>query len=195
MPIQKYTLKYSFVLRNSSFVITQKRNLPWRCHTDPERRQAEEKLAKSEAKYRDLVDNAIVGVFTTTLDGRFLFVNNAMVSMYDFDSIEQMLAEGSLARWRDPERREHMLVELKKHGSVTNFDAETITRTGRHIQVIFSAQLRNDSISGMVMDITDRKQAVEEIARLAKFPSENPRPILRVLNDGTVKPKSSLGNC
>ena len=122
-------------------------------------------LHRSEAKYRDLVDNSIVGVFTTTLDGRFLFANDASARMYDFESPEQMVAQGSLSRWSDPKQRERMLAELQEHGSVTNFEAETITHTGRHIHVLFSAKLHADTISGMVMDITDRKQAEIALAK------------------------------
>ncbi len=120
-------------------------------------------LAKSEAKYRGLVDNSMAGVFTTTLDGRFTFVNDAMVKIFDFDSTELMIAHGSLERWRDLKDRERMLAELQKHGSVTNFEAETITHTGRHIQVLFSVKKIGNSISGMVMDISDRKQAEQKI--------------------------------
>ena len=79
-----------------------------------DRRKAKEELVRSEEKYRDLVDNSIVGVFSTTIDGQFIFANKAMVSMYKFDSIEQMQKEGSLTRWHDPKRREQMLAELKK---------------------------------------------------------------------------------
>ncbi|MCP4878365.1 MAG: PAS domain S-box protein, partial [Gammaproteobacteria bacterium] len=122
-----------------------------------EKRTAE--LARSEAKYRGLVDNSIVGVFATTIDGRFTFVNDAMAEMFDFDSPELMIAQGSLERWRDPRDRERMLAELQKHGSVTNFEAETITHTDRHIHVLFSAKQVGNDIRGMVMDITDRKQA------------------------------------
>ena len=39
---------------------------------------------------------------------------------------------------------------------------------------------------GMVHDITDLKQAVKEIESLAKFPGENPNPILRIATDGTI---------
>jgi PAS domain S-box-containing protein len=128
-----------------------------------ERREAEEKLAKSEAKYRSLVDNSLVGVFTSTLGGRLTFVNDAMARMFDFDSTDLMIAEGSLARWSDLKNRERMLAELQKHGMVTNFEAETITHTGRHIHVLFSAKKLGDTIFGMLMDITTRKKAEQKI--------------------------------
>ena len=114
-------------------------------------------LTKSEAKYRGLVDNSIVGVFTSNINGQFVFINDAMVEMFDFDSLEHMMAEGSLSRWSDPNRRKKMLALLNEHGTVTNFEAETITNTGRHIHVLFSVKLLGENIFGMVMDITDRK--------------------------------------
>jgi PAS domain S-box-containing protein len=128
-----------------------------------ERKQAEEKLAKSEKKYRSLVDNSIVGVFTSAIDGRLIFVNDAMAQMLDFDSPEQMIAHGSFERWSDPKDRERMLVELQKHGRVTNFEAETITHDNRHLHVLFSAKQIGENIFGMMMDITERKQAEQKI--------------------------------
>jgi len=128
-----------------------------------ERKQAEEKLVKSEAKYRSLVDNSIVGVFESTTDGRFTFANDANAQMFDFDSPEQMIVHGSVELWNDIEDRERMRAELQKHGRVSNFEAEAVTRTERHIHVLFSAKQIDDRISGMVMDISDRKQAEIEL--------------------------------
>jgi PAS domain S-box-containing protein len=128
-----------------------------------ERKQAEKKLAKSEAKYRNLVDNSLVGVFTTTIDGRLIFVNNAMAQLFDFDSPEQMIAHGVFERWSDLKDRERMLAELQKHGRVTNFETETITHTDRHIHVLFSAKQIGENIIGMMMDITERRKAEQKI--------------------------------
>jgi len=41
-------------------------------------------------------------------------------------------------------------------------------------------------VLGMASDITQRKKAIEEIEELAKFPAENPNPVLRISKDGTV---------
>ena len=128
-----------------------------------ERKQAEEKLSKSEEKYRSLVDNSLVGVFSSTIDGRFIFVNDAMARMFDFDSREQIIAHGSLERWSDSKDRQQMLAELLKHGRVTNFEAKTITHTGRNIHVLFSAKQLGDNIFGMLMDITERKLAEQKV--------------------------------
>jgi signal transduction histidine kinase len=39
---------------------------------------------------------------------------------------------------------------------------------------------------GLQREVNQRKRAEEEISRLARFPSENPNPVLRVTTDGTI---------
>ena len=114
-------------------------------------------LAQSEAKYRGLVDNAVVGVFASTLDGRFTFVNGAMAQMYDFDTREQMIAGGAFPRWKNLSDRERLMANLEKHGFVTNREAETITHKDRQLHIIFSVKRIGDDIIGMVMDINQSK--------------------------------------
>ena len=128
-----------------------------------ERKLFEENLAESEAKYRGLVDNSLVGVFNSTFDGQLLFVNDAMVRMFDFDNAASMMASGVLERWRNPDDRDRMLSELRAQGSVTSSEAELITQSGREIHVLFSAKQIGDNIIGMLMDVTDRKQAEQKI--------------------------------
>jgi PAS domain S-box-containing protein len=127
------------------------------------RKRAGEMLAKSESKYCGLVDNSLIGVFNTNIAGQFSFVNDAMVQIFDFESTEQMLASNSHSLWANPEHREQMLSLLKKHGKLTNFEAENVTHTGKHIHVIFSATLIDENIAGMGMEITKRKQAEEKV--------------------------------
>jgi PAS domain S-box-containing protein len=125
-------------------------------------------LGKSEIRYRGLVENSIVGVFRSTPDGQFEFVNNALVRMFDFENLELMIAQGSLERWRDLSERDRLMAELQKHGSVTNFEAEVITNTDRYIHVLFSVKLIENTIFGMVMDITKRKQSEKKIIEYQK---------------------------
>jgi PAS domain S-box-containing protein len=39
---------------------------------------------------------------------------------------------------------------------------------------------------GVISDITKRKMSEEEVEKLAKFPDENPNPVLRISSDGTI---------
>jgi PAS domain S-box-containing protein len=39
---------------------------------------------------------------------------------------------------------------------------------------------------GVVQDVTERKQAEEQIRSLSRFPAENPSPVLRIAPDGTI---------
>jgi len=126
-------------------------------------KQAEANLIKSKTRYRELVNNSLVGVFETTIKGEFKFANDALARMYDFDSPEQMITLGTLPRWVDLRQREQLLAELQEHGSVKNFEIKTVTHTGRFIHVLMSAKLNAGIISGMVMDISDRKHAEKKL--------------------------------
>lgn len=128
-----------------------------------ELKHIENELALSESKYRNLVDNSIVGVFTSTIDGQFLFVNQAMVDMFEFEDVDQMISEGSIARWADPNKRREFIERIKEHGEVINFEAESITKDGRHKHVIFSVKLQYELIQGMVMDITEKKVVEQKV--------------------------------
>ena len=68
-----------------------------------------------------------------------------------------------------------------------NIEAEIITKSGLilNVTIAFSKMLVDDSeiIQGIICDITDSKRAIEEIENLARFPSEDPNPVLRISKD------------
>ena len=57
-----------------------------------ERNRAEKELGRSEARYRALAGNLNYGICHCDLDGKFLEVNEAMVSMLGYASKEELLA-------------------------------------------------------------------------------------------------------
>ncbi len=124
-----------------------------------ERIRAEERIKESERKYRRLVDNALVGIYTSTLAGEFLYVNEAFVRMAEFDSIDEMLSENVGSRYKNPGERQVLIEELKETGTVDNFEIEMLTKNGNTKNIIVNVVLEGDIMSGMVMDITGRKKA------------------------------------
>jgi PAS domain S-box-containing protein len=133
-----------------------------------ERKRGEATLKKSEQKYRDLVDNALVGVYRTNLTGDFLFVNEALFRMLGFSAPDEMINEGVVARYKNHEDREAFIQELKEKGRLNYYEVELLTKSGETKNVLISATLAGDEIIGMMMDITDRKKATEKIKTALK---------------------------
>jgi len=112
----------------------------------------------NDPHFHNLVDNALTGIIDNTLEGKILFVNQALARMLEFESPQQMQAEGTLLRWCDPEDRKAFIASLNQQGYVNNYEADVFSRTGKHLHVLLSSRLQGDVISSMVVDITERKK-------------------------------------
>ena len=53
--------------------------------------RAEEAARQSEAKYRSLVEHAVQGIYRSTVDGRLVAVNSALVGMLGYGSADELL--------------------------------------------------------------------------------------------------------
>src|ERR671912_1787104 len=82
-----------------------------------ERRQAEE-------KYRSIFENAIEGIFQSTVDGRFLTANPAMARMLGYESPEELLeAVSDIGHelYVEAERRDELYRVARQEGFVSGF--------------------------------------------------------------------------
>jgi PAS domain S-box-containing protein len=129
-----------------------------------EHRRAEAALRESEKKYKNLVDTAVVGVYKTNLKGDILFANEALVKMLEFDSPEEMMSVGVLSRYKKLKDRELLIETLKKKSKVKNFELDLLTKSGKTANALLTGTLEGDTLSGMLMDITERKQAEEALS-------------------------------
>lgn len=128
-----------------------------------ERKRTEKLLQQSEEKYRMLVDNALAGVYMTNIKGDLLYVNQTAMKILEFDSIEEMLSSKALARYKNPKDRDVLLNSLKKMGKVTDFEFESITKKGNKRNLLLSAVLSGEILTGTIIDITERKKAEESL--------------------------------
>ncbi|MBI3915326.1 MAG: HAMP domain-containing protein, partial [Chloroflexi bacterium] len=135
-------------------------------HKEAERKQAQAALARSEKEFRGLAENALVGIFRTTESGQILFVNDSLTRMLEFDSPAEMMAQSAFVRYRFPADRAALLEALKENGAVNNFEVEILTKTNQVRTVLLSAWLDEQVLSGMLIDVTERKRAEEQIRQL-----------------------------
>ena len=119
---------------------------------------AEKAMKESERNYRELVDHSSVAIFKSNLKGDILFANDAMAHIFHYKSVDDMKKGNILKLYKNPEDRLPLIHELQKEGRVTDYEIETISKNGKVVNVILSASLKDNVLSGMFMDITDRKK-------------------------------------
>jgi len=136
-----------------------------------ERKNAEEALQKSEKQFRNLFENAPVGIFTTNITGKTLSVNPHMAHLLGMNTPSEAISYytnlGKLL-YANPKRREEFIEQLKLKDHVENFEYEAITYDRKHVWFNMNARiaLQNDGqmlIEGFTTDITNRKLAESEL--------------------------------
>lgn len=134
-----------------------------------ERVRIEHALKSSEKKYRSLVENALVGVYQSTIDGRFLYTNDTHARIMGYSSAKEMLAENILKLYKTPADREQLINTLKQTGRILSYEIESPAKNGEIKTVQISATLDGDIISGLVMDITGQKKLEEQLRQAQKM--------------------------
>ncbi|MGC1247983.1 MAG: PAS domain S-box protein, partial [Spirulinaceae cyanobacterium] len=139
-----------------------------------ERQQAEERLRQAEAKYRNIFENAVEGIFQTTPEGYFISANPALARIYGYDSPEDLIINlGSIGDnlYVEPGTRAEFIRRLNQYGSVVGFEAQVYRRDGTLTWISENARTVCDEegnllfYEGTVEDIAERKEAQEALQR------------------------------
>jgi PAS domain S-box-containing protein len=135
-----------------------------------ERRQAENALVESMRRYQDLFDNAGLGIFQTSADGRIITVNPEFASMLGYKSPEDLLSVLTNAAdvFADPQRRAEIIHLKAENPGMLRF--ENLYRRKDGSTFFGSLTLRQVAgqdgqalYEGLVEDISQRKQAEENV--------------------------------
>lgn len=133
-----------------------------------DRQHAEEALRQAERKYRSIFENAVEGIFQTTVDGHYLIANPMLARIYGYDSPEELLSaltdiENQL--YVNPNRRAEFMRSIQEQGALWGFESQVYCKDGREIWISENAYALYDGegkligYEGTVVDITERKQA------------------------------------
>jgi PAS domain S-box-containing protein len=141
-----------------------------------ERRRAEELLKESEARYREIFEDATMGIYQSLPEGRYRIVNRAFAEMAGFESPEQMISEVKNIGeqlYANPEERLLLNKHLGEDGFVRNAVFEFRKKNGDSFWgSVNSVVIRDEKgeplyYHGTLLDVTDRKKA-EDALRLSE---------------------------
>ncbi len=146
-------------------------------HTDiTERRQAEESLRESEAKYRSIFENSLEGIYRTTRSGTILMANAAFCHQLGYSSLEElaaMVTDVATQLYVNPDDRDRLLGMLDAQTAVKGFETRFSKKDGTmiwvHINIMAVRDESGDVLyyEGINEDVTDHKEAQEKAEKSA----------------------------
>jgi diguanylate cyclase (GGDEF)-like protein/PAS domain S-box-containing protein len=142
------------------------------------RKLAEQAVVEAERRYRGIFDNAIEGIFRSSVDGRFIEANPALAQICGYESVDELVTTcRDIGRqvYVDPQRRAEFIRLVNVRGSVSGFESQIFRKNGDVIWVSENARAVIDeqgnvqAYEGMLADITERKRYQARIEQQANY--------------------------
>ncbi len=141
-------------------------------------RRTRNELLESEENYRSLFENSVIGIFRTTLEGRFLAINTTLARIFGYDTPQEMLNAfrdiGSQV-YVNPDDRQRIIKTLGNEGVVKDFEAGVYRRDGNtgwikiNAAAVFDVQGNIRYYEGTAKDITEQKNTEDALGREKTF--------------------------
>ena len=143
-------------------------------HDIARRKEAEAALRQSEEKYRSIFDDAVLGIFQTTPNGRFVAVNRALALMAGYGSPEEMITtvvDISNQLYADPKDRGEIEKALLTQGIARASGVRLRRKDGStfwvqvNIRIVLDKEGNTVRYEGTLEDVTDRIIAEQALQR------------------------------
>jgi PAS domain S-box-containing protein len=129
-------------------------------------------LRETEAKYRSIFENAVEGIFQSTIEGQYISVNPSLARIYGYESAQTLvsgLTNIEQQLYVEASRRQEFLDLIQRHGAVTGFESQvyrqdrTIIWISENIRVVKDHHGNVLYYEGTVEDITAYKQLHQQL--------------------------------
>ena len=172
LALQSYTEEERFGDRDKEILTFVSQSVA----TAIQRKNDEDALRQSEARYRSQVQSAVYGIYRSHNEGRFLDVNPALVAMLGYEKAEEVLAlDVASDVYVDPSERLRLLQEYKNVEQITGVEVQWKRKNGQPITVRLSGRaLLNESrevesFEMLAEDVTERRVLEEQLRQSQKM--------------------------
>lgn len=155
-----------------------------------ERKKAEEALKESEERFAKAFFHGPQAMTIADMEGRIIEANEHYAKLFGFNH-EELVGHTmpELVKIGNPHVRDKHLKQLEDKGSVEG-EQFYVLPSGKTIYTFYSSQ--KVTIKGKprllttIQDVTERRKAEGEVARLASFPTLNTNPIIEADFEGKI---------
>ena len=163
------------VVSNHQFALIRRKG-KWQLMESTEHKQARESLLRAEENFRRSLDDSPLGIRIVSADGKTLYANRAMMDIYGYDSIEELLATPIKKRYAPKSYAEHQIRKTKRQRGEyvpSEYEISIVRKNGEicHLEVFRKEVLWNSETQYQVLyhDITERKRAEETLKKNIKL--------------------------
>lgn len=156
---------------------------------------SEAKRKRAEEKFSGVLESGPDAMVIVNERGEIVLVNKQTEQLFGYRREEllgkavEMLAPERM-RTNYPSHNSNYFFDTRIRALGLGLDLYGLRKDGTEfpIDVGLSPLETEDGVlvASSIRDVTERKQTQEEIISLARFTSENPRPVMRVSSDGTI---------
>ena len=140
------------------------------------RAREEEARSKSEMHYRELVENATYGIYRSTTDGTFLYVNSGLAAMLGYQSKDELLAANLADHiYGNPSERSRIIEKAAQIGRLEAVEVEWKRKDGKPIKVHLSERAVRDEqgqlegFEAIVENVTEQRSLEQQFRQAQKM--------------------------
>jgi PAS domain S-box-containing protein len=185
------------VVSNHQFALIKQAG-QWKIIESSERKQGKDETRQLNISYERLTNNANEAIFRVKAKegGHVIYCNPAAERIFGYSLAEWQanpLLGFKLIHPAYKEKQREIIEQINKNKQpIIHSELGWITKDGKTVFMEYSITPIIDEKGEIALfesigrDITERKKAEEKIESLAKFPSEDPNPVLRINSENKV---------
>lgn len=150
-----------------------------------------ERLKEREKEYSEIFENAVEGIFKTSIDGKLLQINPALAYMFGYDSPAEMMSnvlDLQNQLYVHASKREEFQRILAKEGKIKGFQTQMYSKEKKHIWISLNAKAIKAK-DGKILYYQGTAENITEIKELQKKNAQQEKQhkgIIEAIHEGIL---------